>query len=129
MSYSLWLTLELRDSLLQILNLGLRPGCSCRQRKKVSFKVRAVEHNHYVGGKIGTHEVQPGSQQLVFILEGLVLHQELVVHLITLSDARLKRASVSIVGEDSRRVIFTRPSFDYSTRISGTGDSEITMLL
>ena len=50
------------------------------------------------------------------------------MHLISLGDARLKRASVRVVGEDSRRVIFTRPSFDYSTLISGTGDSEISIL-
>ena len=81
------------------------------------------------GPEFGTFAAQLCLQQFVFVLKGLVRQQEFVVHLILLGDARLKRASVRVVGEDSRRVIFTRPSFDYSTRISGTGDSDISILL
>ena len=72
--------------------------------------------------EIGTFAAQLCLQQFVFVLECLVCQQELVVQLIPLGNARLKGASVSVIGGDSRRVIFTRPSFNYSTRISGTGD-------
>ena len=74
-------------------------------------------------GESGTFAVQLCLQQLVLVFERLVCQQELVVQLGPLGRARLKRASLSVIGEDSRRVIFTRPSFNYSTRISGTGDS------
>ena len=81
------------------------------------------------GLEFDTFAAQLCLQQFIFILEALVCQKELVVQLIAFGDARLKRAGVSVVGEDSRRVIFTRPSFDYSTRISGTGDSDISILL
>ena len=80
------------------------------------------------GPEFGTFAAQLCLQQFVFILEDLVCQQEFVVQLIPLGDARLKRASVSVVGEDSR-VMFTQPSFNYSTRISGIGDSDISILL
>ena len=79
------------------------------------------------GPEFGTFAAQLCLQQFVFILEGLVCQKELAVQLIPLGDTRLKRASVSAVGEDSCRVTITRPSFGYSTRISGTGDSEISI--
>ena len=84
-----------------------------------------MRYSCYVGPDAGTFATQLCLQQFVFVFKSFMRQQELVVHLIALSDARLKRASVSIVGEDSRRVISTRPSFDYSTRISGTGDIDI----
>ena len=74
-----------------------------------------MQHDYYVGPEFGTFAAQLCLQQFVFVFKSFVRQQELVVHLIALGGARLKRASVSVVGEDSRRVIFTRPSFDYST--------------
>ena len=74
-------------------------------------------------GKKGTFVVQLSLQLLVLVGQRLVHQQKLMVQLGPLGRASLKRGSVSIICEDSRRVIFTRPSFNYSTRISGTGDN------
>ena len=74
-------------------------------------------------GENDTFAVQLCLQQLVFVGELFVCQQELVVQLGPCVRARLEKANVSVIGEDSRRAIFTRPSFNYSTRISGTGDS------
>ena len=74
-------------------------------------------------GESDTFVVQLGLQQLVFVFKLFVRQEELLVQLGPFVRAGLKRASVSVIREDSRRVIFTRPSFNYSTRISGTGDS------
>ena len=74
-------------------------------------------------GKKGTFVVQLSLQRLLLIFERLVRQQELVVKLGPLGRASLERGNVSVIHEDSRRVIFTRPSFNYSTRISGTGDN------
>ena len=87
-----------------------------------------MKYNCYVGPEVGTFATQLCLQQFVFVFKSFMCQQKLVVHLIAFGGARLKRASVSDVGKDSRRVILTRPSFNYSTRISGTGDSEISML-
>ena len=79
-------------------------------------------------GDSGTFAVQLCLQQLVFVGQLFVCQQVLMVQLGPFVRARLKRASVSVIYEDSRRVIFTRPSFNYSTRISGTGDKGYLLL-
>ena len=76
----------------------------------------------YVGRSRGTYRAQLGSQQFVFVGEIFVLQQELAVHLSAFGYASLERGGVSLIGEDSRRVILTQPSLNYSTGISGTGD-------
>ena len=66
-------------------------------------------------GESDTFVVQLGLQQLVFVGKLFVRQQELVVQLGPFVCAGLERACVSVIGEDSRRVIFTRSSFNYST--------------
>ena len=102
--------------------LASDPAINAGNGRRLVIKVKAVEHNHYVGGRNGTHDVQPSSQQLVFIGEFFVRQQQLLVQFGLCGRASLKRGSISFMCKDSRRVIFTRLSFNYSTRISGTGD-------
>ena len=99
------------------------PAVYVGKRKEVGYEIRAVEYNGYVGGRSGTLAVQLGLQQLVFVGERLVRQQKFVVQLSSFGRASLERGNVSVIYEDSRRVIFTRPSFNYSIRISGTGDN------
>ena len=53
-------------------------------------------------GESGTFAVQLSLQQLVLFFERLVCQQELVVQLGPLGRAILKRANLSVIGEDSR---------------------------
>ena len=71
-------------------------------------------------GEKDTFAIQLSLQLLVFVGELFVRQQDLMVQLGPFGRAGLKGGSVSIISEDSRRVIFTRPSFNYSIRISGT---------
>ena len=74
-------------------------------------------------GKKGIFIVQLSLQLLMLVFERLMRQQKLLVQLGLFVRAGLKRVSVNAIGEDSHRVIFTRPIFNYSTRISGTVDS------
>ena len=74
-------------------------------------------------GEKDTFAVQLSLQLLVLVGELLVRQQKFVVQLSPFGRASLERGNVSVIYEDSCRVIFTRPSFNYSTRISGTGDN------
>ena len=62
-------------------------------------------------GKKGIFIVQLSLQLLMLVFERLVCQQELVVQLGPLGRARLRRTSLSVIGEDSRRVIY------YSTEV------------
>ena len=73
-----------------------------------------------------TFALQLGLQLLILVGELLVLQEKFVVQPSPGSGAILERGNVSVICEDSRRVIFTRPSTNYSTRISGTGDGLLT---
>ena len=58
-------------------------------------------------GEKDTFAVQLSLQLLVLVEELFVRQQEFVVQLSPFGRARLERGSVSIICEDSRRVIFT----------------------
>ena len=93
------------------------------KEKKVELRSRLMSIIAMSEGEKGTFAVQLSLQLLVLVGELFVRQQQLMVQLGPFGYARLERGSVSIACEDSRRVIFTRPSFNYSTRISGTVDS------
>ena len=73
-------------------------------------------------GEKHTFALQLGLQLLVLITELPMLQEEFLIQLGSGIGAKLERRNISIICEDSRRVIFTRSSTNYSTRISGTGD-------
>ena len=93
------------------------------KEKKVEMRSRLMSIIAMSEGEKGTFAVQLSLQLLVLVGELPVCQQKFVVQLSPFGRARLERGSVSIICEDSHRVIFTRPSSNYSTRISGTGDS------
>ena len=77
-------------------------------------------------GEKCTFVLQLGLQLLVPVGELPVLQEKFVVQPSPGSGALLERGNISVIDKDSRRVIFTRPSTNYPTRISGTGDDLLT---
>ena len=77
------------------------------KEKDEEDRSRQFEDDCYVGGEKDTFAVQLGLQLLVLVGEFPVHQEKFVVQLSPFGRARLERGSVSIICEDSRRVIFT----------------------
>ena len=73
-------------------------------------------------GEKRTFALQLGLQLLVLIVELPMLQEEFLIHLGQGIGAKLERGNISSICKDSCQVIFTQPSTNYSTRISGTRD-------
>ena len=71
---------------------------------------------------------QLGFQLLMLVDEIPVLRKKFLEQPSPNSEATLKIGNTCIIWKDSCRVIFTRPSNNNSTRISGTGD-DVHLLL
>ena len=72
-------------------------------------------------GEKRTFALKLGFQLLILVGELPMLREKLLVQQGPSGAAILRKGNISIVYEDSCQVIYTPPSNNYSTRISGTG--------